>query len=539
METQVNPESVHWDAIIVGSGMGGGTLGYALARAGHRVLFVEKGLATFEKGPDVLFGTAPEDICDLAGVPDAGCRERLLRAGRSPDVIEDCTGGKSSTFLPDLGCGTGGSSALYGMALERFFPADFSPRSVHPDCDGSTLPESWPFTYEQLLPWYMQAEQLYRVHGTPDPLRNGESSAHLLPSGKLTPGNAELFSHLRSRGLHPYLLHIGCEWKDECNNCQAFLCPRDCKNEAGRTCVAPAVRQHGATLLTECTTVGLEADRSRVTAVRCHWKGRDIRLQGRFVVLAAGALVTPSILLNSSSAHSQHGLANSSGQVGRNYMRHMVDLYVVSPRDPAPIRGQIKEIAFNDFYYYDGRKYGTVQSFGELPPVARVLNRPSPGPVRRLLRLGAPLFSIVWDRYRSRRLVLAGIMEDLPYAENRILPPVVSSGSFRVRLDYAMRPNERARVKKFRALTIDALKPYRPLLMKGAQMNRAVAHSSGTCRAGEDPRSNVVDRHNRSHDLDNLYVADASFFPSSGGTNPALTIAANALRVADHLLTRL
>ena len=540
MSEALNPEAIEWDVIVVGTGMGGGTLGYALARRGHRVLFLEKGLATYRKDDkQILFGDAPEDVCDLARAGEAACREKLLRGGRSPDRIDDCTTSHTDTFYPDLGCGTGGSSALYGMALERLFPADFEPRSVFADLGESTLPESWPVSYEEFQPWYVEAEKLYRVRGSHDPLRRAEANGHLLPSGKLTPANEELFTFLESRGLHPYSLHVGCESVEGCPNCQAVLCPRECKNEAGRSCVRPAVEIYGATLLTECMTVAVEATRTEAKKVICRWKNRLASFRGKFIVLSAGSLATPSILLNSTSAEWPNGVANSSSQVGRNYMRHMVDLYIVPPKRKGIVEGQIKEIAFNDFYFHNGRKYGTVQSFGELPPVSRVLNRPTPGWRHKLMRLGGPMVAPAWERFRSRRLVFAGIMEDLPYSGNRVLPPMVRDNEFRIRLEYTMQAHETARVVEFRQAVVGALKPYRPTIMKGAAYNRAVAHSCGTCRFGDDPRTSVLDRYNRAHDLSNLYVADGSFFPSSGGINPALTIAANALRVADHLHARL
>jgi choline dehydrogenase-like flavoprotein len=425
------------------------------------------------------------------------------------------------------------------MALERLFPGDFQPRTFFSGAAGSTLPDAWPISYEELLPWYIEAETLYRVHGSRDPLRPPEANGHLLPAGRLTPANAELFGFLQSRSLHPYLLHVGCESMQGCPNCQAVLCPRECKNEAGRICIRPAVENHGATLLTECMTVAVEATRTEAKSVICRWKGRPIRIRGKFIVLSAGALATPSILLNSRSAEWPDGVANSSSQVGRNYMRHMVDLYIVAPKHKGAIEGQIKEIAFNDFYHYDGRKYGTVQSFGELPPVDRVLHRPTPGWRHRVMRMGGPLVAPVWDRFRSRRLVFAAIMEDLPYHVNRVLPPAVNDDEFRIRLEYTMQPNEKARVAQFRRILVDSFRPYRATILKGAAYNRAVAHSCGTCRFGNDPRTSVLDRYNRAHDLSNLYISDGSFFPSSGGINPALTIAANALRVAGHLNSRL
>ena len=132
--------------------------------------------------------------------------------------------------------------------------------------------------------------------------------------------------------------------------------------------------------------------------------------------------------------------------------------------------------------------------------------------------------------------MLATIMEDLPYEDNAVAPsPGTDGGGLTIR--YRIRDHDSARVRALRARVADALKPYRFLLLKQAEDNRYLAHVCGTCRFGHDPRQSVLDAGNKAHGLSNLYVVDGSFFPSSGGTNPALTIAANALRVADRLLS--
>ncbi|HXI41990.1 MAG TPA: GMC oxidoreductase, partial [Bryobacteraceae bacterium] len=231
------------------------------------------------------------------------------------------------------------------------------------------------------------------------------------------------------------------------------------------------------------------------------------------------------------------GVANSSDMVGRNLMRHIADLHLVAPNTRFPFNERLKEIAFNDFYSRDGRKYGTVQSFGPLPPVQRVLQRAEPGPYQKLLRLGTPIGEFFWNRLRSRRLALATIMEDLPYAENRVLPTSGPDGN--VRFQYTLHEYEARRSKEFEAELVNVLQPYPVFTMRGARSNRTLGHVSGTCRFGTDPKTSVLDATNRAHDLSNLYITDASFFPSSGGTNPSLTIAANALRVASLLLDRL
>lgn len=234
----LDPERVAWDVIIVGAGMGGGTLGYALARAGRRVLFVEKGRSHLDVPDNPTLGRYPEEVWDLAVEPEAEYRNRLLLSGRYPAMAEDVTGGHSRRFIPHIGCGTGGSSALYGMVLERLFPSDFTPGKVFGDAEDSTLPESWPISYDDLAPWYAEAERLFRVHGSADPVRP-ESDDGLLPPAALTRANQELFDFLKGRGLHPYHLHIGCESVSRCSTCQSYLCARGARTTPGESASRP------------------------------------------------------------------------------------------------------------------------------------------------------------------------------------------------------------------------------------------------------------------------------------------------------------
>lgn len=533
------PQDVIWDVLIVGTGMGGATLGHALAQAGHRVLFVEKGRASLPGDDDSIRGVLPEDRPGLRRLSLAERRALLERGGRSTDDIDDQTKPKAKRFTPFIGAGSGGSSALYGMALERLFAADFAPRQYHPQAADANLPERWPITYDELRPWYQRVEALYRVHGSLDPLRPGDDAdSDLLPSPPFTPRNAELAEHFQSQGLHPYQLHLGCEHLPDCQNCQGFLCPRECKNDSGRICLTPALASGGAHLLDETTVLRLVADRTRVQQVICRQRGEELRLQARFVVLAAGGLVTPSLLLASHSAEWPRGLANESDQVGRNLMRHCIDLVMVKTKTDQPRDGQVKEIGLNDFYYANGEKGGTLQSFGRLPPISYFLYRPNIW--TWLVGWCRPLLCRLGDEFCNRRLVLACIMEDLPYAENRVWPgEIAADGLQRLRMRYQLGADEQRRLARFRERIDGALRPYDIARLPGAELNTAIAHVCGTCRFGDDPAASVLDRDCRAHGLDNLYVADASCFASSGGINPSLTIAANALRVAAHLKQRL
>jgi len=527
-----------WDVIVVGTGMAGGTIGYSLARGGLRVLFCEMGRSHLT-GIDVAAGEFVESLFDPPDVPRLEHRDLLARAGRYFGEIADITASKVRRHIPFIGAGTGGSSALYGGALERFFPHDFEPRGQHPDATDSPLPEMWPVTYDELVPYYERAERLYRVRGGGDPLRSSEDGSSFLEPPPISAAGRELFKHFESKGLHPYRLPQACEFVEGCEGCQGFLCPRDCKNDSARICLKPALESHGAVLIDECEVVRLTTNNDAVTGVVCVHGEREVTLTSEVVILAAGALETSRLLLRSCSAAWSGGLANGSGLVGRNLMRHYVDLYAVQTGERDDLPGNQKEIAFNDFYAAGEEKLGTVQSFGALPPrevvlaeMRRDFRESGWGWLAPTFALAKPLILPIVAGLR-RRVILASIMEDLPFEENAVVP---ADGPERVAIRYLIRDRERRRIELFRDRLATALKPYRFQVVKQAENNQRIAHACGTCRFGDDPKTSVLDRWNRSHQVRNMYVVDSSFFPSSGGTNPALTIAANALRVAEHLL---
>jgi choline dehydrogenase-like flavoprotein len=528
----------HWDVIVVGAGMGGATLGFALAKAGKRVLFCEKGRSHLS-ADGVLRGGFAEDFFGRPEAPDARHAEILARAGRCWDPIEDRSGPRPRRYIPYIGAGAGGSSALYGMALERFDPGDFTPRRHYPDAPPeTTLPDAWPLTYGDLRPYYRAAEALFGVRGAADPLR-AEHLDPLPPAPPMTGAARELFAFLQSKGLHPYALPMACARVPDCLGCQGFLCAKGCKIDAVRACLAPAVAAHGAEILDECRVETLEATREAVTGVVCSRRGESFTLRGDLVVLAAGALETPCLLLRSASPAWPDGLANESGLVGRNLMRHFVDLYAVFLKAGDGLGGGLKELAFNDDYLAASGKRGTVQSFGALPSAPVIvagmekdLRDGSAAWLTPAFRLAKPLLRRFLAYQLSRSLILASIMEDLPTP--RTASPRRPTAGAGLILEYRLRPHDTARIEAWRRKLGGDLRPYKFMLLKQAENNERIAHACGTCRFGTDPRTSVLDPENRAHGLSNLYVVDSSFFPSSAGTNPALTIAANALRVADR-----
>jgi choline dehydrogenase-like flavoprotein len=529
-----DPANEQWDAIVIGTGMGGATAGHALAARGWRVLFLEKGrfLHGASKRPE-----------EPGGFPDEQPAGRLDR-GWWPYPIVGRTNLGNQRFFAPLGCGSGGTTTLYAAQLERLRPEDFQPRAHHAAATDSTLPDRWPIDYADLAPHYELAEKLYRVSGTTDPLGDAADGSALREPPPLSERDRELFESFEAFDLHPYRAHVGYEFvNDECTGCGGVVCPRACKSDAGRICLLPALRDFGARLLSDCEVVELLADAGSVRSVRCRWRGRDVVVRGRVVVLAAGAFASPILLLRSRSELWPNGLCNNFDQVGRNLMLHAHVWVAISSSRRLSNRGPIKSISLNDFYALPEGKLGTFQSLGITVSAGTVVYylRSRLGKLPKILEAVAKPFVRVLGELLAipfrNAAVFAGIIEDLPYAHNRVLPDPDTENGWRFEYHY---PEElRRRSKLFFARLRRVLGPRHRLLMVSGKNNLDYGHVCGTLRFGSDPSTSVLDPSNRAHGVSNLYVVDASFFPSSGGTNLSLTIAANALRVGALIDQRL
>lgn len=511
---------VHWDAIVIGTGIGGGTLGRSLAEAGQKVLFLEKGPQGHR--------AEQQGLNDDVFVPEA----RQVR-GYWPDPISATVNGRSSSFYAPLGAGVGGSSVFYAATLERPERHDLDPQPDLPHPTGG-----WPCSFDQMVPWYDRAAGLYALSGTADPL-GADPAVPLRDPPEMSAADAALFQAFQSAGLHPYRAHTAARDLPDCQSCLGVKCPKPCKMDGRSAGVEPALATGNATLMDMCAVTRLLGAGDRIDGVEARRDGETLTFRASRYILAGGALNSPRVLLASASEVWPQGCANSSGLVGRNLMFHLNEMIAVWPPKDARAAGPTKAISLRDHYVVDGQRMGMVQAMGVDVGYGEILHylgqmtersrfRRVPG-IKPLLRLPAAVAAQAFGDAK----IFVGLLEDLPYADNRVsFDPAAPD---RIQVDYTLHPELLTRRRAFRKAIHRGFKGSRRMFL-GLTPELNFGHPSGTVRFGADPVHSVLDADCRAHDLTNLYVADASFMPTSMGVNPSLTIAANALRVADAIL---
>lgn len=523
----MNSENELWDFIIVGSGMGGATIGYQLAKAGKKVLFIEKGLSFIDNKFQSCQQTNNE-FYDYS----------RLQSGFWPSKITKVSDSNQVHFFPSLGCGSGGSTLLYAAQLERFHETDFNTAIPSKNSIGDLEYVKWPITFTDFLPFYRQAEILYKVCGTSDPL-NPDSSESLLEPPALSLFDDYFYNLLQSLRLNPYRCHLAVNYSQKnCNGCGGIICVHGCKNDSLKICLQPAVKIYGATLLSQCEVIKLESISEYVTHVTANLGGKTLKLRAKYFILAAGALNTPKILLNSKSSYWPNGIGNNNDLVGRFLMWHASDFFAFFKFSKLSRLGPLKAFSLNDFYNVEGIKLGTIQSVGAPINYYNINNFLSKKidqlPV--LFRILFPTFLLNFISFTASKLLnnislLATIVEDYPNFNNRVYYK-----NDAINFEYHYSEDLKKRTKLLFNLIKNALSNYFLIIKITSSNNLNYGHACGTCRFGTDPANSVLDMNNKVHGSENLYVVDSSFFPSSAGTNPSLTVAANAIRVATHLL---
>jgi choline dehydrogenase-like flavoprotein len=488
-----------YDIIIIGSGAGGGTLAHHLAPSGKSILILERG------------GWLKRE-------PENWIAEEVFQKNRyvSADIWRDP---KGKSYQPGTFHYVGGATKMYGAALYRLRKEDFAGMRHH---DGFS--PAWPVGYDEMEPYYTKAEQLYQVHGTrgEDPTEPPASAPYPWPAVSHEPRIQKLSDDLARAGYHPFHSPCGILLNEanmpystcvRCRDCDGFPCVLHAKSDSEVIAVRPALEHDNVSLLIHAKVVKLNTNGAgtAVTEVVAEVDGKTEIFRGGVVVVACGAAPSAKLLLLSANDKHPHGLANGSDQVGRNYMFHTSQAVLAISKEPNPTHYQ-KTLGLNDFYFgMDGFDFpvGSIQMVGKSQTAMYRGEKP-------LETMLAPNF--VLDRLAEHAVDFWLMTEDLPCADNRIT--VDRDGS--TVLDYKA-TNQVASGKLYDKLKsmLGQLDMHEHLIPRQIYMKNdigvaGVAHQSGTCRFGSDPKTSVLDTNCKAHEVDNLYVVDTSFFPSIG-----------------------
>jgi len=515
-----------FDFIIIGSGAGGGTLAYRLAPSGKKILLIER-------GPFVRREKENWNSLEV----NAHGRYNTKELWRNADGTE---------LHPHTNYYVGGNTKFYGAALFRLRKEDFGEIKHH----GGISP-AWPISYDELEPYYAEAERIYHVHGHSgeDPTEPYRSGDFPYPAISHEPRIQQLSDDFARLGLKPFHTPLGVMLDERnmqksacirCSTCDGFPCLVNAKADAHICCVVPALKYPNVTLMTDTKVTLLETNGTgrEVTKVHVERNGQQETYSADVIVVSGGAINSAALLLRSANTKHPRGLANGSDMVGRHYMGHVNSVLMALSKCPNPTVFQ-KTLSVNDFYY---RAPDWEFPMGHISFVGKLDGD--------TLKAGAPKVAPKWtlDLMGKHSLDFWLTSEDLPDPNNRVT--INREGEIVLQYKPNNEEGHKRLIKKLESLMQQQTKCsvhghechegiFSRNLFLGQRIPLAgVAHQNGTIRFGKDPKTSALDRNCKAHELDNLYVVDGSFFCSSGAVNPALTIMANALRVGDHLLDR-
>lgn len=516
-----------YDLIVIGSGPGGASLAHRLAPTGKRILILERG------------GYLPRE--------EANWSAKAVFVDGRYQAHETWTNKDGETFSPALHYYVGGNSKVYGAALFRLRERDFD-EVVH----KAGISPAWPLKYDVFAPYYDEAEALFHVHGRrgEDPLEPPASSPYPYTAVKHEPKIQDLSDRLAGIGLHPFHLPLGIRLDQKadgfatptsvcmrCSYFDGFPCLLNGKADAQVMCIDPMLALYdNVTLLTNAYVSRLETDESgrRVEAIHVLRHGQEEIYRAGTVVVACGSLSSALLLLRSANPRHPNGLANGSDQVGRNYMRHDMSVVMAVMKEANETVFQ-KTLAFSDFYFgSDDWDY----PLGLVQMCATSHADQIKGETLSSSLDWLP--DMPFDKLASHSMDFWLQSEDLPNPDNRVY---YKDG--KVHLDLVeTNPEALKRLKAKLEEVLTKIGWPAVLIERSLYFGKNIplsgtAHQAGTCRFGTDPNTSVLDLDCRAHEVENLYLTDASFFPSIGAVNPTLTIIANALRVADILKDRL
>ncbi|SFZ95017.1 Choline dehydrogenase [Flaviramulus basaltis] len=502
-----------FDIIIIGSGAGGATIAYKLANSGKKILILERG--------------------DYIPIEKENWDSEEVFVKNKYTTNEKWFDKNDKEFSPGQHYNVGGNTKLYGAALFRMRESDFGEVKHH----GGISPK-WPISYTDLKPYYLEAEDLYNVHGERgvDPTDPKDKNPYPFPPLPHEPRIQEVVNDLKSFGLHPFPLPIGVNPDSNKKASAPFVLdrfdgfpdPTEHKADAQTNSLRLALQHENVSIWTQAKVNKLLTNQTgkEIAGVEVHYKNENMVINADLVILSAGAINSAALLLKSVNDNHPNGLGNSSDVVGRHYMFHNNSAMIALSIEPNDTKFG-KTFGINDYYHKSddfGFPLGHIQMLGKSDKVQISGDSPIPAP------------GFTFDLMAKHAVDFWLTSEDLPDPNNRI---VLKDGKIKVIYKHNnMLAHEKLTEKLKYALEhsgkFSKFFPKHIYFSKNMSL-AAVAHQNGTIRFGNDPKTSALDIYCQSHDVKNLFVVDGSFFVSSSAVNPALTIIAMALRVGDYI----
>jgi choline dehydrogenase-like flavoprotein len=493
----------NYDIVIIGSGVGGGSVAFQLAGSHARVLIIER-------GPALPRETQNWDPVEVFCKRRYHTKETWFADGRA--------------FQPGMFYFVGGSTKFYGAAMFRFREKDFEALQ-HPE----GVSPAWPIRYRELEKWYGKAEQLFGVRGQAgqDPSDPPRSTVYAHDPIPHEPVIGAIAAKLRAQGLQPFPMPSAVDLGPKgtcqrCSNCDAFPCKINAKGDAEIKLIVPALRSSNIELMTNALVEKLETDElgRKVIAAVVNVGGVRQRITASTFVLSAGAINSAALLLRSANTRNPRGLANSSDVVGRHYMTHNTSALIAVHPFKTNHTQFPKTLAVHDYYFGEREGDSPLGSLQLLGKIKEPMLRGALGAVPKFIRSALASHSVDW--YAQS--------EDLPHSESRIT--VRPDGAINLHWHRTNMQTHHRWVAKCKSILRGT--GY-PIVLSAPFGTDVVSHQCGTIRFGNDPATSALNTLCKAWDHDNLFVMDSSFFPSSAAVNPALTVAAQGLRVGHYI----